>query len=456
MKSVIVGRLAAILLLTGSLAALAQSSYPQQAAQAPNADVEGSGPIPQPPQPPRPPRQPLIAKLRHLLYVALPGSLERPFDPQGGGIVVLNADQNYAFVKRIHVWDYAASLGPEPIGGVAANPATNMMYVAAAGRLGAIDLATDKLVWSTTLGGHCCERPSVTADGKTIVVGSEYQDYWLKVDARTGKLEAIIHTPGTNGAHNMNLSPDGKLAFLSAIGPQLSIADVATAKVIRTITFPDNIRVQVLNKDASKIYVNQDNFLGYMIADTHTGKILKSVEVNSVNWRAAWNKSPRVRPPHGCPSHGIALTQDGKEVWLADGIFNKIHVFSNTDNPKEIATIDTPDGVYWLTPSVDGKLFYASSGDVIDVATHKVIGTQKDEYGDVMGSEKELELAFSGGHLQRASNQFGNEFGDFQNAEKIGVGLHMPVIPGFASAIATPTGSDPNDGLVIADAQAAR
>jgi hypothetical protein len=58
--------------------------------------------------------------------------------------------------------------------------------------------------------------------------------------------------------------------------------------------------------------------------------------------------------------------------------------------------------------------------------------------------------------LQRASNQFGNEFGDFQNAEKIGVGPHMPVVPGVAPAIATPTGNDPNAGLVIAETQSER
>jgi len=175
---------------------------------------------------------------------------------------------------------------------------------------------------------------------------------------------------------------------MSPVGKLLQIADVATAKVIRTIEFPDNVRVQAMNKDSSQIYVNQDNFLGYMIADTHTGKILRTVEVTSVDWRAAWNKSPRVRPPHGCPSHGIALTPDGKEVWLADGMFNKIHIFSNTDNPKEIATIDTPNGVYWMTFGLDGKLVYASSGDIIDVATRKIVGTTKDENGTRLFSEK--------------------------------------------------------------------
>lgn len=454
-------KLAVAFVVAAGGAALAQTpgpgAAPQQmnaGPQSPNANVVGSGPIIQPPPPPRPARSgPTRARgdftvhMRHLIYVALPGSLERPIYPNGDGIVVLDADNNYAFVKRIHVWDYAGSMSPEDISGVAASPATNMLYLAARGRLGAIDLATDKMVWTTTLDGKCCERPQVDADGKTLVVGSNLQDYWYKLDAKTGKLLAIIHAPGSMSAHNLNLSADGKRAFMSPNGRLLQIADVATAKVIRTIEFPDNIRVQVLNKDSSKIYVNQNNFLGFIIADTNTGKILKTVEVTSEDWRSVWNRSPRPRIPHGCPSHGIALTQDGKEIWLADGLFKKIHIFSNTDDPKEIATIDTPDGVYWMTFGLDGKLVYASSGDIIDVATHKIIGTTRSEYGTKMYSEKELDMEFLDGHLQRVSNQFGNEFGDFVTAERMGVGPHMPVLPGKAPAIATSTGKDPNEGI---------
>jgi hypothetical protein len=117
----------------------------------PNANVVGSGPVVQPPQPrPADRGQPIRARgdftvhTRHLIYVTLPGSLERPIYPNGDGIVVLDADNNYAFVKRIHVWDYSGSMSPEDISGVAAEPATNMLYLAARGRLGAIDLATDR------------------------------------------------------------------------------------------------------------------------------------------------------------------------------------------------------------------------------------------------------------------------------------------------------------------------
>jgi DNA-binding beta-propeller fold protein YncE len=459
-------KLAAALLVTTCGVALAQTpgpgAAPQQVNGGPlsaNANVVGSGPIIQPPEPPPPAGKPTRARgdftvhTRHLIYVALPGSLERPIYPNGDGIVVLDADNNYAFVKRIHVWDYAGSMSPEDISGVAASPATNMLYLAARGRLGAIDLATDKMVWTTTLDGKCCERPQVDADGKTLVVGSNLQDYWYKLDAQTGKLLAVIHAPGSMSAHNLNLSADGKRAFMSPNGKLLQIADVATAKVIRTIEFPDNVRVQVLNKDSSKIYVNQNNFLGFIIADTNTGKILKTVEVTSEDWRSVWNKSPRPRIPHGCPSHGIAITQDGKEIWLADGLFKKIHVFSNTADPKEIATIDTPDGVYWMTFGLDGKLVYASSGDIIDVATHKIVGATKGEYGTRMFSEKELDMQFLDGHLLRVSNQFGNEYGDFVTAERMGVGPHMPVLPGKAPTLATSTGKDPNEGLKQASAQ---
>lgn len=44
---------------------------------------------------------------------------------------------NYNFVKRIPTWDVPASRNPEQISDVTASPVTQMIYVAARGRLGA-------------------------------------------------------------------------------------------------------------------------------------------------------------------------------------------------------------------------------------------------------------------------------------------------------------------------------
>ena len=104
-------RLAAVMLLTASAAVLAQPNFSTTVGKlAPNANVVGSGPIVQPPRPPQ--VRAFRVKTRRLVYVALPGSRERPIYPAGDGIVVLDADNNYAFVKRIHVWDYAGSMSP--------------------------------------------------------------------------------------------------------------------------------------------------------------------------------------------------------------------------------------------------------------------------------------------------------------------------------------------------------
>lgn len=424
-----IGRLLAAALLAGTVAANVASAQPPAtggtAATPSDARAEARRKAT--------PHDNFRPRGRHLLYITVPGSLERPGWSGGVGIVVLDANDQYRFVKRIPTWEYAASMSPEQVSGVAASPVTNLIYVAARGRLGAFDMGTDRMVWSVTLDGKCCERPQVTPDGKIVVVGGDLQSYWYEVDAHTGKLIGKLDAPLSPNSHNLNLSADGKTAFMSPNNKVMTIADVATRKVIKTIAFPDNIRVFVLNKDSTKIYANNNNFLGFLIADVASGQVVKTVEVTSVDWRSKWQTSPRPSIPHGCPSHGIALSADEKEIWLADGVFKKIHIFSNTADPKEIDTIDTPEGTYWMTFGLDGKLVYASSGDVIDAKTHKIVGQMRDEYGRVLFSEKLLDMTFDNGHVQRVSNQFGNGFGDYETAEQLGVGPHVEPMPGGAA-----------------------
>lgn len=346
---------------------------------------------------------------KELIYVTLPGTLEGSWDQNGNGIVVLDACNNYAFVKRIHTWDVPASAYPEQVAGVTASPVTQMIYVAARGRLGAFDLTTEKKVWENAYDGNCCERPQISPDGKFMYVGSDLKDFWYVVNPMTGELITKVVSPLSPNAHNLNLSLDGKTAFMSPNGKVMGIADTTTHTLKKTIPFPDNIRVFVLNHDATKIYSNTNNLLGFVIADVATGKIEQKIEVQGFGWPEKWNVTPRPRIPHGCPSHGIALTNDEKEVWLADGINNYIHIFDNTKNPpKQIESIKTSAGPYWITVGIDGKLAYVSSGDVIDMKTRKIVGQLKDEYGRPMYSEKLLDMVFTNGKLTTVVNQFGN------------------------------------------------
>ena len=60
--------------------------------------------------------------------------------------------------------------------------------------------------------------------------------------------------------------------------------------------------------------------LGFEVGDLKTGKKLAHIAVEG------WNMGPVRR--HGNPSHGIGLTPDEKELWLADGHNMRVHVFS--------------------------------------------------------------------------------------------------------------------------------
>lgn len=346
---------------------------------------------------------------KELIYVALPGSLERSPDQNGNGIVVLDARNNYNFVKRIPVFDIPASRNPEQIAGVTASPATQMIYIATRGRLAAIDLTTEQKAWENAYDNQCCERPQISPDGSFMYVGSDLKDFWYVVNPKTGNLITKVMAPLSPNSHNLNLSADGRWAFMAPNGKVMSIADTSKHQTVKTIAFNDSIRVFVLNHDSTRIYTNQDNLLGFQIADVAGGKVVYTVEVQGFPWREQWFATPPPKIPHACPSHGIALTNDEKEVWLADGIHNYIHIFDNTVMPpKQITSVKTTAGPYWITMGLGGKLAYISSGDIIDIKRRKIIGQMKDEYGRTMYSEKLLDILFYNGKLMRVANQFGN------------------------------------------------
>jgi DNA-binding beta-propeller fold protein YncE len=344
---------------------------------------------------------------KKLVYAAVPGSV-LIFDTRG------DFNDKFTFVKRIVFEDAPAPIGPESISAIMADPATNMIYVSTRGSLYAIDLLREKVVWKNRYEeGTCCERGAVTPDGKTLVVGSDLKNFHYVLDARTGAVKGKIPTPMSMFNHNMNLSADGRIDFAAPNGITMTIADVPSMKPIKTITFSDHIRVFVINHDATKIYANLNNLLGFEIADVKSGKVVKRVEAPAEMWKAKWADPNATYYGHGAPMHGIAMLPDESEIWIPDAMNNQVLVYDNDgDTPrlnmsKSFKTNGQPNG--WITFGLDGKLAYMASGDVVDVASHKVIAQLKDEYGRYFNSEKMLEMAFDpNGHLSRTVNQFSN------------------------------------------------
>ena len=241
---------------------------------------------------------------------------------------------------------------------------------------------------------------SITPDGSTIYEPTLEGKYWHVINAATG--EEIAKIPTANGAHNTIVGLDGKYAYLAALhSPMLVVVDAQTHKPLREVgPFAQPIRPFTVNHSNTLCYVNINELLGFEIGDIATGKKLYRVEV------PGFEVGPTKR--HGCPSHGIALTPDEKEIWVTDAHNSRLHIFDNTVMPPKLKeSIVLGDQPGWITFSIDGRYAYPSSGEVIDPKTRKILTTLKEEHGKPVQSEKLVEVDFSGGKCNAVGDQFG-------------------------------------------------
>ena len=335
---------------------------------------------------------------QHLLYVANPGT--RNYTEYGGvGISVFDIDKGYKFVRRIPTWDVPEGKEPENVKGIAASAKTGRVYVTSLNRMIAIDAVSGKRIWDKTYEGGC-DRMAISPDGKMLYVPQFEGPSWHAVNAATGEVVATVETKA--GSHNTIYSADGAHVFMAGLkSPLLSIADTSTHKVVKTVGPFDNvIRPFTVNGSETLAFVNINGLLGFEVGDMRTGQKLHRVEVEG------YKQGPVKR--HGCPSHGIALTPDEKELWLGDCANGMIHIFDSTVMPpKQVASIKARDCVGWVSFSMDGRVAYSSTGEVIDVATRKVVATLEDEKGRAVQSEKLLDITIANGKVVGAGNQFG-------------------------------------------------
>jgi DNA-binding beta-propeller fold protein YncE len=340
-----------------------------------------------------------------LLYVGVPNNAFANAVTFGGvGIVAFDVKNSHRFVKRIPTWSYPAGKTPEAIRGIAASVTTGLLYLTTPTRLAAFDLVTDKMVWEQTYDGKCCDRLTVAPDGKTLYVPGNGGTHWYVIDAKTGDLITTVPTPMTDGAHNTIWSIDGSRVFMSGQrSATISVSDPKTHMVVKTIgPFSNFVRPFTINGSATYLFANVNELLGFEIADVKTGKVIHRVEVEGFTWKG----NPRI--PHGVPSHGIAMSPDEKEIWVADGVNVYIHVFDATVMPpKQVKSIKTRDVPAWITFGVDGKFVYSSSGDVISAATKEIVAALKDEAGRNVDSEKQVEVVFAKGKPAHTVDPFG-------------------------------------------------
>ncbi len=340
-----------------------------------------------------PAQEPKKAERRYL-YVAAPG-IRNYLEFGGAGILVFDMDNGHKFVKRIAT-PASKQEKPENIKGVCACAATRKLYFTTLTRLYCLDLVTEKTLWEKALPGGC-DRMSITPDGQYLFVPSYEREHWNVVEGATGKIVHRIEPK--SGAHNTICSLDGKEAYLAGLrSPQLTVVDTRT-KAERTVG-PFSAAIRPFTVNQTHCFVNVNGLLGFEIGDLKSGKKLHRVEVKGFEI----GKPKR----HGCPSHGVGLTPDEKEVWVCDAFNSRLHVFDATVMPpKQTTSIKLREQPGWVTFSLDGRYAYSSTGEVIDTSTKKIIAALMDEEGREVHSEKVVEIVFVDGVPVRNGDQFG-------------------------------------------------
>ena len=346
---------------------------------------------------------------QRFVYAALPGVGGGNNMKYGGaGILVFDIDRAHKFVKRVPLQGRepapaanGAAAPQEAIKGIAAHAGTARLYVSTSRRVAAYDLLTDKLVWEQRYDERGTDRIALSPDGKTLYAPVLGQPKWIVADAATGERLGAVDKPGT--AHNTQFSDDGARVYFESQGGvrTMSVVDAKTRTILKEIgPFGNVVRPFTFNGRETLLFANINDLLGFEVADLATGKILHHVEVPGV--------TPGKSPTHGIPSHGIAMTADETEIWIADNANNYVRVFDATATPPTLkASVKVRDEPGWITFSIDGALAYPSTGDVVNVRSKQIVATLQDETGANVESEKLLEVDFANGKPVAAGDQFG-------------------------------------------------
>ncbi len=261
--------------------------------------------------------------------------------------------------------------------GVALAPDGRTIYITDEPRasLDIVDSATLKLTKRIPLSG----RPNnlaVSKDGKTVYVGIvEAPGAVDIIDAASATNVKSVKVQG--GIHNVYITPDGKFAVAGSIpGKLINVIDTATNTLAWTLPADAGIRPMAFttNPDGStkNIIVQYSDFHGVVVIDFAARK-----EVRRVPLPDPPGMEKETQGIQGSPSHGLAITPDGKTLWATSKWYGYVAAFSLPDL-KLLKVVQVGSHPEWLTIPPDGKnLYVACAGDnttvVVDNKTMQIV-----------------------------------------------------------------------------------
>ena len=259
--------------------------------------------------------------------------------------------------------------------GAGAAPDGSRIYISdeAESTLDIVDAKTLKVLTKVPLSGHP-NNMAVGKDGRYVYVGIIQEPGGVDViDTTTRQRVKNVPTKGT--IHNAYVTPDGKYVVAGSIaGKTINVIDAKTHETAFTVDMDLGVRPMTFNTnpDGSTkwIFAQLSGLNGFAVVDFATRKELRRIQNPDLP------PGKQTVPQGSDPSHGMAVTSDGKTLVVCSRLNNYLYSYSLPDLKPLGGAELTGKGAGWVTLTPDGKTAYVANPvtndvSVVDVATMK-------------------------------------------------------------------------------------
>jgi YVTN family beta-propeller protein len=243
--------------------------------------------------------------------------------------------------------------------------------------LDVVDSAKLAVVSRVKLSGHP-NNLSVTPDGRKVYVGIARAPGAVDV-IDTVALANVKSIPVQGAVHNVYVTPDGRFAVSGSVATgMISVIDTSLDTVAWTLKESSGIRPMIFTTKADgstdKILVQLSNYHGIVEIDFATQKELRRVPLPDIPGRQRESDGLQ-----GSPSHGLAITNDGRTLWATSKYYDYVAALSLPDLTV-LKTVDVGLHPEWLTiPPGSNNLYVAVAGKnatvVVDTKKMAVIAS---------------------------------------------------------------------------------
>ncbi|PYY11815.1 MAG: hypothetical protein DMG69_03040 [Acidobacteria bacterium] len=223
-----------------------------------------------------------------------------------------------------------------------------------------VDTATQATVGEVKLGGRP-NQCAVTPNGKLVVVPIRDGDSVEIVDVAQQK---ILRSLPIKEPHNALNTGSNRYVYVSSMGSnEVDLIDLEKLEFAAHIPVGGRPRPYVISPDGKTMYVALANLHGFTIVDIPSQKVLDRVVMPS--------EHPNLRPlkfeTQDTYTHGLALTPDGRELWVSSLLDDCVYIY-DASSKKITGRVATGEGPNWIVITPDGKFVCVSNSDTDDVS----------------------------------------------------------------------------------------